>query len=107
VSKDADRARNTTRWRATTGHTFTASPHRSDEGGAAVKRRKTSSLPWFALAVVLAAISFVVPGGTAGGIVGFAAMIAFVGACLRSVAVTVDDDPERARQLMRGGIIGL
>jgi hypothetical protein len=72
-----------------------------------VKRLKTSSLPWFALAVVLAVLAIVVLRGTAGNVVSFVAMMVFLGACVRGVALTVGDDPERARQLMRGGIIGL
>ena len=72
-----------------------------------MKRLRTSSMPWFALAVVLAGVSVVVLHGTAAGVVGFVAALAFIGACLRGVAATVEDDPERARQLMRGGIIGL
>jgi hypothetical protein len=52
-------------------------------------------------------LAIVVLRGTAGNVVSFVAMMVFLGACVRGVALAVGDDPERARQLMRGGIIGL
>jgi hypothetical protein len=66
---------------------------------------KTSARLWFALAVVLAIVGFAFTDGPAQGMVEAAAMFAFFGACIRSVSLSVRDNPVSTQMLARRDIV--
>jgi hypothetical protein len=57
-----------------------------------MKKPKTGSLPWFGLAVFLFVLGSVLDDGL-GTIVGIVAISVGLGACIRTVALAVRDDP--------------
>ena len=56
-----------------------------------LSKLKTSSVPWFGLALFLFVLGLVLGGG-AGIIVGIVAFFVGLGACIRAVALAVKDD---------------
>jgi len=68
---------------------------------------RTRRWPWFALSAVLWVLALVAFRGAAAGVVAFAALATFLGACLRGLAMDAAEDPERLEHLHRAGMIGL
>ncbi len=58
-----------------------------------MKKLRTSTLPWFGLAVLLFVVGSSVLSASPGTIVRIVAIFVALGACIRAVALSVRDDP--------------
>jgi hypothetical protein len=64
-----------------------------------LNKLKTSSVPWFGLAVFLFVLGLVLGGGV-GVIVGIVSFFVGLGACIRAVALAVRDDDVSSASIM-------
>jgi hypothetical protein len=65
----------------------------------------SGSRPWFAAAVAMVVVGFVLGGGSRNVLVSVGGLV-FLLACIRYIALAVRDDPVRSRIVAREGLVG-